>query len=433
MSSDQGSALWTAAEYVDLLQGSLDYLQPGIAVYDPEDRLLFCNRRMREIYPEVAHEFKIGTPYAKIARAFYKYRHDKVKELTQDQYVAKRLANHVNPSGVDEEYLNHDGTWLLIWDRKAPNGCIIGFRLDITQRKHAELKVLEIERFAKQELEGKVEERTVELIQTLEHLRGTQEKLIQSEKLASLGPIVAGIAHEINTPLGNAQLVASTLNNRVQVFGQATSGGLTRKALTELLNELETGTQLVTDNLTRAVGLVQQFKNAVVDRSVSKQSSSLLADQIYKIELLLQPVLKCHIQCFTYAVPQSIEMTTDAGALEQVITNLVNNSLIHAFGDKDDGRMHLEATIKGQKVVFIYTDDGRGMDNEVLAKIFDPFFSTRFGQGGSGLGMFVVYNLVTTALAGSIQVESGPGKGFRCTIEIPKTTPAKRSASRSRT
>jgi signal transduction histidine kinase len=273
----------------------------------------------------------------------------------------------------------------------------------------------------------------VELIQTLEHLRGTQEKLIQSEKLASLGPIVAGIAHEINTPLGNAQLVASTLNNRVQVFGQATSGGLTRKALTELLNELETGTQLVTDNLTRAVGLVQQFKNAVVDRSVSKQSSSLLADQIYKIELLLQPVLKCHIQCFTYAVPQSIEMTTDAGALEQVITNLVNNSLIHAFGDKDDGRMHLEATIKGQKVVFIYTDDGRGMDNEVLAKIFDPFFSTRFGQGGSGLGMFVVYNLVTTALAGSIQVESGPGKGFRCTIEIPKTTPAKRSASRSRT
>lgn len=417
---NHGSALWTAGEYVALLQGSLDYLQPGIAVYDPQDRLLFCNVRMREIYPEVAHLFVIGTPYSEIARAFYQYRHDRVKDLTEDQYVAKRVANHINPSGVDEEYLNHDGSWLLIWDRKTPNGCIIGFRLDITQRKHAELKVLEVEKFAKQELEGKVEERTTELKRALEHLRGTQEKLVQSEKLASLGRLVAGVAHEINTPLGNAQLVASTLGDRVQAFREAASKGLTRKALAELLSELETGAQMVTDNLTRAAGLVQDFKNAAVHRSVSKHSSFQLAEQIHQIELLLQPVLRRHSHRFTCDVPQDLEMMTDAGALEQVITNLVNNSLIHAFGEKAIGKMHLEATATVNNVTLVYTDDGKGMDAEILTKIFDPFFSTKFGQGGSGLGMFVVYNLVTTALAGSIHVQSAPGKGFQCTIDIPR-------------
>ncbi len=416
---DIGPALWSELEYVHLLQGSLDYLQPGISIYDPQDRLLFCNRRVREIYPEVGHLFQIGMPYAVIARAFYRFRHDRVKQLTEDEYVAARLAHHANPSGVDEEYLNHDGTWLLVWDRKTPNGCIIGFRLDITERKNAELKVLQVEKRAKQELEAKVQERTIELKQALENLRATQEKLVQSEKIASMGRLVAGIAHEINTPLGNAQLVASTIHARVQAFRETSQSGLTRKAMEQFLNELQTGADMVQNNLMRTAELVQNFKDAAVQRGTRKLSSFLLENQIHKIEVLLQSVLKRQSHRFTYTVPEGLALCTDAGALEQVITNLINNSLLHAFKDKTMGHMHLEGRTNPDNLVLIYTDDGNGMDAAILAKIFDPFFTTKFGKGGSGLGMFVVYNLVTTALGGSIEVESAPGKGFTCTIQIP--------------
>jgi signal transduction histidine kinase len=374
---------------------------------------------MREIYPEVGHLFQIGTPYAVIARAFYHFRHDRVKQLSEDEYVAARIAHHANPSGVDEEYLNHDGTWLLIWDRKAPNGCIIGFRLDITARKNAELKVLQVEKHVKQELEGRVGERTIELKQALENLRATQEKLVQSEKLASMGRLVAGIAHEINTPLGNAQLVASTIQSRVRAFRELSHSGLTRKALEQFLNELETGAQMVSNNLVRSVELVQDFKDAAVQRGMRKLSSFLLEDQMHRIEILLQPVLKRQSHQFTYTVSDGLTIQTDAGALEQVITNLINNSLVHAFEGKTMGHMHLEGRTDHGNLVMIYTDDGNGMDAAILAKIFDPFFTTKFGQGGSGLGMFVVYNLVTTTLGGSIEVDSAPGKGFKCKIEIP--------------
>ena len=418
---DLGPALWTELEYVRLLQGSLDYLQPGISIYDPQDRLLFCNQRMREMYPEVGHLFQIGMPYALIARAFYRYRHDRVKQLTEDEYVAARIAHHANPSGVDEEYLNHNGTWLLIWDRKAPNGCIIGFRLDITERKNAELKVLHVEKGAKQELEGRVEERTTELKQALESLRATQEKLVQSEKLASMGRLVAGIAHEINTPLGNAQLVASSIQSRVRAFRETGRSGLTRKALEQFLSELETGADLVYNNLMRSVELVQDFKDSAVQRGMRKLSSFLLENQMHRIEVLLQPVLKRQSHRFAYTVTEGLAMHTDAGALEQVITNLINNSLIHAFEDISEGHMHLECRTHFQNLVLIYTDDGNGMEAAILAKIFDPFFTTKLGKGGSGLGMFVVYNLVTTTLGGSIAVDSAPGKGFKCTIEIPLT------------
>jgi signal transduction histidine kinase len=374
---------------------------------------------MREIYPEVGHLFQIGVPYAEIARAFYRYRHDKVKLLSEEEYVAARVANHVNPSGVDEEYLNHDGTWLLIWDRKTPNGCIIGYRLDITERKKVELKVLELEKLAKLELEIKVEERTSELRQALINLRATQEKLVQSEKLASLGRLVAGIAHEINTPLGNAQLVTSTLTARVRALREASQRGMTRKGLDDFLNDFEMGTELAQSNLVRAASLVQDFKDAAVHRGTRKLTEFALGHQMQRIELLLQPVLKRQSHLFTYDVPIDLLMHSDSGALEQVITNLVNNSLLHAFQDISQGHMHLAVAIDADKVVLVYTDDGNGMDAATLAKVFDPFFTTKFGQGGSGLGMFVVYNLVVTALGGTIEVESAPGQGFRSRITLP--------------
>jgi signal transduction histidine kinase len=376
---------------------------------------------MKEIYPEVAHLFKVGTPYADIARAFYRYRHDKVKQLTEDEYVARRVANHLNPSELDEEYLNHDGSWLLIWDRKAPNGCVIGFRLDITERKNAEIKVLEVEKRVKQELEDKVNERTIELRQALNNLRATQEKLVQSEKLASLGRLVAGIAHEINTPLGNAQLVASTISARAHAFQEISRGALTRKALEQFLDELHTSAQMVQNNLSRTVELVQDFKDAAVHRGIRKLSTFNLLLQIQKIEVMLQSVLKRQRYEFTYDIPQEIELHADAGALEQVVTNLINNSIAHAFENKEIGHMHLKATTDENVVVLLYCDDGNGMNASVLSKIFDPFFTTKFGQGGSGLGMFVVYNLVTTTLGGSIEVDSKPSLGFKCRIEMPMT------------
>jgi signal transduction histidine kinase len=219
--------------------------------------------------------------------------------------------------------------------------------------------------------------------------------------------------------LGNAQLVASTLTTRVRELREASQRGMTRKGLDDFLNDLEAGTQLAQSNLVRAAALVQDFKDAAIHRGTRKLASFALGAQMQKIELLLQPVLKRQNHLFTYEVPQDLTMHTDGGALEQVITNLVNNSLLHAFDNRPQGHMHLAGEVRANEVAFVYTDDGVGMDAASLAKVFDPFFTTKFGQGGSGLGMFVVYNLVSTALGGSIEVQSAPGQGFCCRFVIP--------------
>jgi len=411
---------------MDLLLQSLDYLESGVVVYGPDNRVLFCNRRFKEIYAEIADLLTPGTPYEAIARSFYQLRHDQQRDLSEEEYVALRLNKHRNPDHVDEEYQLRDGTWLLVSDRKTPQGCIIGWRLDISERKAAQAKLMDVERQATRELEAKVQERTRDLqrsnkmlTEALEHLKTAQDKLVQSEKLASLGNLVAGIAHEINTPLGNALLAASALDEKARAFSTGGIATLTRSKLQAYVDGTLQGASIVLNNLERAAALVQNFKQISVDRVREEPREFMLHALVGDVLLAMQPTLKSLPYRVQLEVPHDIRMTSHPGAISQVLMNFVNNAILHGFDKRAHGVMWLRARQDGAEVEMVFSDDGKGMSKKTLAKVFDPFFTTKMGQGGSGLGMFVVHALVHQVLLGSIDVQSQIGKGTRWKLRIP--------------
>ncbi|SFN46352.1 sensor histidine kinase [Dokdonella immobilis] len=327
----------------------------------------------------------------------------------------------------------HEWVWILTRgriverDAKGHGLRMAGTTHDISALKHAEDAL----RRLNEELELRVDRRTsdlratnLELQETLDRLTLTQRQLLEAEKLASLGGLVAGIAHEINTPLGVSVTAASHLVEEASHLSRMNERGeLKRSDLDRFERAAREGSELILRNLKRADRLVRSFKQVAVDQTNEDRRVVDLAACINEILTTLGPALrktphKVEIVC---AAPVVCE--TAPGALYQIISNLVMNSLMHAFADGQAGLIRIEVSRAGESAVVDYRDDGSGMDEAARARIFDPFFTTRRGQGGSGLGMHIVYNLVTQVLGGSIVVDSAPGKGFQaCMIfELERT------------
>lgn len=281
-----------------------------------------------------------------------------------------------------------------------------------------------------QDLETRVEERTKDLVevnstleQTIENLKWTQKSLIRSEKLAGLGALVAGVAHELNTPIGNALTVASTLQDYTRALSEEFRTALRRASLEKFLDEATTAGDLIVRNLQRTADLVTSFKHVAVDQTSENRREFELRTTITEIIATLSPMIKKTPYRLELAIEENIHMNSYPGALGQIITNLITNALFHAFADRDQGSMQLRVTrLKAKEIKLEFSDDGIGMNEDTLRYIFDPFFTTRFGQGGSGLGMSIVHNLVTVLLGGSIEVQSLPEKGTRFTIFLPIQT-----------
>jgi signal transduction histidine kinase len=281
------------------------------------------------------------------------------------------------------------------------------------------------------ELESRVAARTQDLVelnttlkQTIDDLNWTQESLIRSEKLAGLGALVAGVAHELNTPVGNALTVATTLQDHTRVITQEFQTGLRRASLEEFLAETRTAGELIVRNLQRAADLVTSFKHVAVDQTSENRRDFELSTTLEEIVATLSPMLKKTPYRLTLNIPSGIVLNSYPGALGQIVANLVNNSLLHAFDGREHGLMTLSAAVlDNQQVQVTFNDDGIGMPPETLKRIFDPFFTTRLGQGGSGLGMSIVHNLVYSLLGGTIEVQSTPEKGTRFTIQLPLILP----------
>lgn len=263
-----------------------------------------------------------------------------------------------------------------------------------------------------------------QLKESLESLANAQEQLVHSEKMAALGGLVAGISHEINTPIGIGVTSATDIEEKIHELDRVFhSGKLTKSDFEGFMSHSKKGLDILIRNLRRASDLIRSFKQVAVDQSSDEQRTINLHSYCDEIILSLHPKLKVTKIKVKNVIPDNIDLYTNPGAVYQVVSNLVMNSIIHAYEgfDKNSNmEIVINAIDKGDVLEIQYSDNGSGMDVEILSKIFDPFFTTKRGQGGSGLGMSVVYNLIVSKLHGKVTALSEPGKGLAITMNIPR-------------
>jgi signal transduction histidine kinase len=320
----------------------------------------------------------------------------------------------------------------LVRDKRGEIVFIEGSNLDISRRKEAEETV----RRLNEELEARVAVRTYqlevannELKETLGRLRSAQHHLVQSEKMAALGGLVAGVAHEINTPVGIAVTAASHLEQKTRelllVFNE---GAITRGGLADYLGVCLESSGMVLSNLRRAADLIRGFKQVAVDQSSEVRRAFKLGEYIQEVLLSLRPKLKKTKHMVEVRCEKGLVVDSYPGALSQIVTNLVMNSLIHAYGEGEAGHLLLTARAVGDNLELTYSDDGRGISKENLPHIFEPFFTTSRHKGGTGLGLHILFNIVTQTLDGSITCDSEIGKGTVFTIVFPLVSQSSRPA-----
>lgn len=261
-----------------------------------------------------------------------------------------------------------------------------------------------------------------ELQQANRHLAQTHEQLLQSEKMAALGGLVAGVAHEINTPVGIVVTSASLLTRDTKILRLAYENGLSEEELEDYLTTAEQSALLIETNATRAADLIQSFKQVAVDQTAGEQRQINLRDYLGETLTSLTPSLKKAATMVQVSGADDLVVTTYPGALAQIVTNLVLNSLIHGFDNRAAGQIHINVAARNDQIVLSYADNGKGIPPELRSKVFEPFFTTRRNQGGSGLGLHILYNLVTRTLGGSVRIGASGDGGALFIIEFPNLT-----------
>lgn len=350
------------------------------------------------------------------------FRHDNERSAFE-----KLIARYGRCELVEAHLATRDGATLVcelsgrtleLGDRRHLVWCV----RDITRQRQVEEQIRDLN----MRLEARVAERTRELEDALTSLRRTQDELVNSEKLAALGRVVAAVAHELNTPIGNCVMVATTLDAKAHEFSALIHGGSIRRSqINDYVGGCLSGTDMLVRNLQQAHNLIHSFKQVAVDQTSDRRREFELATVLGEVADTMAPMLrKTPFRLYLDIAPGLI-MNSYPGPLGQVIGNFVNNALIHGLDGMARGEMTLGAceAADADQVTLWFRDTGRGIDAEHLKQIFDPFFTTRLGQGGSGLGLNIVYNLVTRILGGSIDVDSMPGEGTTFTLTLPKVAP----------
>ncbi|TFW10000.1 PAS domain S-box protein [Oxalobacteraceae bacterium OM1] len=301
---------------------------------------------------------------------------------------------------------------------------------DVTDKRRIENEIRELNAT----LEQRVVERTEELQQAnkelahaLQTLNMAQEELVRSEKLAALGSLVAGIAHELNTPIGNSLMVASTLTDQTRTLSHNfQNNGLKRSTLEAYIGDAGKAGDILVRNLQRAANLVTGFKQVAVDQTSSQRRKFNVDELVAEIMLTLWPTFKKSAIRVQQTVPEGLQMDSYPGPLGQVITNLVNNALLHGFEGRKSGVISITAVrIDDGSVELSVSDNGVGIPTANLSRIFDPFFTTKLGAGGSGLGLNITHNIVTAVLGGRIRVHSEVGTGTSFILTMPVVAPLK--------
>jgi PAS domain S-box-containing protein len=391
----------------------------AVNVTTRDGRWLFCNAQSARLMGRDRAEL-MRTPVA-----------DLYAEPADREALIARFDQEGAFRNVEIRFRRPDGSvvWVLSsWNSIELDGesALLTWLYDITDRKVAESAMIE----AREEAE-----------RALADLREAQESLIQAETMASLGQLVAGVAHEINTPIGIGLTAASHIGEQAQILRERFTGNtLRRSEFLEFLDGLSESSRLLMANIDRAASLVQSFKQVSVDQSSGDRRVFELGSYIHELLFSLRPRLKRTNLKVMVECDDELTMDSFPGALGQVLTNLVINAIVHAYGDCDRladrlaekpvGTIRITAQADGPDRVRIdFIDDGAGIAPEHLSKVFDPFFTTKRGQGGSGLGLHIVFNTVTGPLGGTVSVQSWPGQGTRFTIQLPREAPAMQPAT----
>ncbi|WP_317204971.1 HAMP domain-containing sensor histidine kinase [Janthinobacterium sp.] len=280
-------------------------------------------------------------------------------------------------------------------------------------------------RDANEHLEQRVAARTRSLEDALAALGRAQHDIIQVEKLASLGRVVAGVAHELNTPLGNALTVACTIADlHRELRAEDAAGKLRRSTMLNLLERADTGFAILLRNLERAAAIVHDFKQVAVDQTSDQRRNFDLASVSGEVLTLLSPSLRSAACSVALDAAPGLQCDSYPGAYGQVLSNLIMNAVLHGYADGGGvvsvGIRRLDA----HSVQLRVGDLGCGMTEEVLRKMFDPFFTTRMGRGGTGLGLNIAQGIVVRILGGSIAVSSAPGQGTTVLVTLPVSAPS---------
>ncbi|WP_426102339.1 ATP-binding protein [Massilia sp. TSP1-1-2] len=279
----------------------------------------------------------------------------------------------------------------------------------------------------REHLEELVAARTAALTAALETLSLTQDELVRRDKLAALGALVAGVAHELNTPIGNSLVVATTMAEHVQQLADGVAGGLRRSTLENYLARAHEAGDLLVRNLHRAAKLVTTFKQLAVDRTTSQRRDFSVAELIEEVALPLRIAIRQRPVSVELSIAPALNAPTMdgyPGPLSQVLSNLFENCLVHAFAPDGHGTIRIAAWPVGEDQVSIsVADDGAGIAPELADRVYDPFFTTRLGSGGSGLGLHVAHNIVSGVLGGHIALHSDVGRGSCFTLLLPRVAP----------
>lgn len=388
-----------------LKQLSVDKAYDALIWTVPSGRIIDCNESACRLYAADRERLLEATVFdlnPRFTQRIWRERWETLRtDLTvQQETVHRRFDGEEFPVQVSTNHLEFDG---------CEYHCTI--IRDLTEQKHHEAEI----RRMNEELEARVAERTRDLGES-------RSRLLESEKMAALGRLVAGVTHEINTPVGIGVTAASHLQDKVRQIRAAYEGGaMTRREFEDFLRDADETAGMVLSNLNKASRLIRGFKGVAVDQSDDARREFDLAGYLDEILISLRPRLKRAPVKVVLECPDGVVVDSYPGALSQIVSNLVMNSLNHAFPEGRRGRITIGVEAAGDEVRLTYADDGAGMAPDVLDKIYEPFFTTRRGKGGSGLGMHVVYTAVTGTLDGRIACESAPGAGTVFRITFPRT------------
>jgi PAS domain S-box-containing protein len=372
------------------LQTILDLAPDGIIVITPSGAVERFNR---------AAEALFGWSEAEIVGQNISLLMPMAERASHDQHLARfQATGKSRVLGIDREVIaqRRDGTTFplelaISAIRIGGTQHLIGILRDVTARREAERV-----------------------------LNATRASLMESEKMAALGNLVAGVAHEINTPVGIGVTAVSHWQEQLTQFSrQYAEGAMKRSDLERLLETGQRSARILEENLRRASQLIRSFKDIAVDQSGEESREIVLRDYIQQVITSLSPRLKHRPIGIGIEVDPLLRIVTHPGSISQILGNLVLNSLIHGFGPEESGQIHVGASLVDGTLQLDYRDDGRGMDDTTLRRIFEPFYTTRRGQGGSGLGMNIVYNLVTQKHGGTIRCDSRLGGGVHFTMTLP--------------
>ena len=407
------------AQKAALLEMVVRNVKQGISFVNADLVIELCSEKLGELLELPPSLCQPGVPLIEVFR--YNARRGEYgpgdpEALAQIRIAtaAQRIPHHF------ERTRPSDGKTLEVTGQPTPEGGMVSTYSDISERKEWENRILKLN----ETLEERVAERSAQLHQATQTLHASQEALTRSAAKATLGTLVASVSHELNTPLGNSLITASTCEDLTKRFAQrAESGQLKRADLNEYVTQMRDGSALIERNLHRAVDLVKNFKQVAADQASEQRRRFDLAAVAYEVLDTLNPSLKRYAHTVDLDVAEGLVLDSYPGAVGQVLINLINNAYLHAFEGRSNGLVLIHAVAQGEGVDIQLSDNGVGMTQAHLAQLFEPFFSTKIGRGGTGLGTTIVESLVTRVLGGTLRVESTLGEGTAYHMHLPFHAP----------